>query len=161
MKKFILFLACVTILFSCENKNDLSQDTDAILNKNLEEIEFYSYSGASMSLSEIKAEWDNMVNESQTPEFLKAGTFEIKKIQIADSDAFEYAIVATNYNNQIQTAAIIESYKNGYKISNRSTSCYNCDVNLTLSDKERFLYCSGDDTSSSTPCIKTSRIIMD
>lgn len=156
MKKLLLLLSITFLLISCNDKN-----TEDIMSMNIEDISFYSYSGTPMPLDSVSTAWRAFINEDDTPIHFETGTFEIKKIAIENSEDVVYALVATNAAQQVQTAATITSFKDGYKISERSTTCYNCEVNLSLSSKDGYWSCSGNDASTEAQCVKTSRIITD
>lgn len=151
--RIFLLLILVSFLFSCV-ENDMPEDLTA---QKVKELSLYKFHGDRIKNDELITEWNEMINDSETPDLFKAGTFNIKKIKIADSDTFVYALVATNTVENIQTAALLTKYKDGYKISNRSVSCYGCKVQLELSSKEGYWSCNGNNTS----CVKTSRLHMD
>lgn len=151
--KNLSHLILVTLLFfSCSENNSI----DDLTSQKVNDLVFYNYDGDLVEQDNLIKSWNIMVNDSETPDLYKAGTFSIKKIKTVENNAFEYALVATNTADQIQTAALITEFKNGYKISNRSVSCYGCDVNLELPNKEGYWSCNG----TNRECIKTSRMDM-
>ncbi|WP_397300404.1 hypothetical protein [Nonlabens ulvanivorans] len=150
MKKLPLLLLTCLLFFSCSENNSI----DDLTSQKVEDLVFYNYDGEPLEQKDLVSSWNNMINDSETPYRFQAGTFSIKKIKTVDNDSFEYALVATNSEDQIQTAAFISEFKDGYKISNRSVSCYGCDVNLELTSKEGYWSCNGTNKN----CIKTSRL---
>ncbi|KEZ93032.1 hypothetical protein [Nonlabens ulvanivorans] len=149
MKKLPLLLLTCLLFFSCSENNSI----DDLTSQKVEDLVFYNYDGEPIEQKDLVSSWNNMINNSETPYLFQAGTFSIKKIKTLNNDDFEYALIATNTTNKIQTAALITAFKEGYKISNRSVSCYYCDVNLELQSKDGYWSCSGTNEN----CVKTSR----
>jgi|GEM_PF-3811132 len=155
MKSLSLFFICCLLISSCSK----TIESDDLTAKNIEDLKLYTFNGEQLAYEELVVSWNEMVNEAETPNQYKAGTFEIKKIQINDTDEFEYALVATNTADRIQTAAQLIAFEDGYKINNRSVTCHNCDVNLESPSSEGYWYCNGSSTTDD--CTKTSRMFID
>lgn len=148
MKKSILLLVAICVMWSCKTQSPATQ--------NIENIEFYSFTGDKMELSSIKKDWTAMINEPSTRNNRSIGTLEIREFKDKVSGDSFYALVALNSREQVQTAALINKYKDGYQISNRSTSCYDCGVDLQIQLTEGEWYCV-DQGNPDNPCTKTSR----
>jgi hypothetical protein len=122
MKKVALLILTIVCTWSCKTISPAAE--------NIENIEFYSFTGDKIELSSIKKDWTTMINEPATRKDRSIGTLEIRAFKDkANRDSF-FALVALNSKEQVQTAALINKYKDGYQISNRSTSCYDCGVDL-------------------------------
>ncbi len=155
MKSLSLLLISILVLSSCSE----TTNPDDLTAQKVEDVKFYTYDGKHISKEDLTASWNEMINEPATPNLYKAGRFEIKKIKINDSDDFEYALVATNRDDRIQTAARLIAFEDGYKISNRSVSCKNCDVNMELPSSDGYWNCLS--TNDGMDCTKTSRLYTD
>ncbi len=149
MKKFLLLIFICSTALSCGNL-----DTS---NLNVETIIFYDSTGEKIDLSQIKTQWYDMINESIAPEQRSLGELEIREFTDETSMEKSYALIAINSTQQVQTASIITKYKDGYQLSDRSASCYDCGAGLQIQLKEGYWYCM-DNGNSSSPCTKTSRL---
>lgn len=149
MKKLILLLFTATILISCKAKNPITE--------NINEIQFYTYDDQPMKLSDIKKEWRKMINTNDYSFEKGVGSFEIREIADKKNNSKVLALVALNSAQRIQTATIINKYKEGYQMSDRSVSCFDCGTDLQVEFNGENWVCTKENESY-TACTKTSRL---
>ncbi len=149
MKKIFYLVLAAASLLSCNERNE---DHPSI-----EDTILYDATGTNISLDDLKKEWQEMVNDNETGAQRSIGNLEIKEYLDDTTGQKSYVLIAINTADNVQTAALLSDYKDGYQISNRSASCYDCGPDVQIMLRDGHWYCK-DDGSTSSPCTKVSRL---
>jgi hypothetical protein len=152
MRTSIVLLALSVILISCNShQKDFS---------NLESISFYDFKGSEINMDQLKKEWNTTIN----PIILEDAHYEqnvkelsIKTIRDNSSNEDYLVLVASTSNINVYSGKVIRSFKDGFKLSDKTVTCVNCGPEFQgeLVDGDWICANKGESTDG---CIKTSTL---
>jgi hypothetical protein len=152
MRTSIVLLVLSVILISCNNhQKDFS---------NLESISFYDFKGSEIHMDQLKKEWNTTINPiiiEDTRYEQNVKELSIKTIRDNSSNEDYLALVASTSNINTYSGKIIRSFKDGFKLSDKTVICTNCGPEFQgeLVDGEWICANKGKGTDD---CMKTSTL---
>jgi hypothetical protein len=152
------YLAVLIICFFCITF--IGCDTHTKDYSDLESISFYNYKGELIDMEQLKKDWNATMNTSFVDDQLHEQTIkdiEIKTIQDSSSNEDYLVLVANTTKKNAFTGKVISTFKDGFKLSDKTVICTNCgtDFQGELVEGEWICANNGD---SIQDCMKTSTL---
>ncbi len=152
MKNTILLLIAIILLTSC--------DTHTKDYSNLESISFYDYLGNEITMDQLKSDWNktvsSIIHEEASYE-QQINEIRIETIRDNSSNEDYLILVASTSNSNAFSGKIISSFKDGFKINNKSVTCINCGPEFKGELVDGTWICA-DNGDKIDGCIKASTI---
>lgn len=127
---------------------------------NLESISFYDFKGNEVPMDQLKKEWNKTINPIIHEDTLyeqKVKELYIKVIRDNASNEDYLVLVASTSNINAYSGKVISSFKDGFKLSDKTVICTNCGPEFQgeLVDGE---WICANNGHSIEGCIKTSTL---
>lgn len=147
---FLIFLT--VLIISCDNHQKDFSD--------LESIAFYNFEGNEVDMEQLKKDWNNTMNPSYLDDQLyeqQIKDIEIKTIRDNHTNEDYLVLVATTTNKNAFTGKVISSFKDGFRLSDKTVICTNCGPDFQGELVEGEWICANNGKSIND-CIKTSTL---
>ncbi len=148
MKRITLLFILLSITFSCKTV-DLSKD--------LESIQFYDFNGSTISLHEIKQQWNKRLQDDEEIN-TQITKLAIRKVTDRKTEEKKFMLIGYTEDNSTKTATEVVRFKDGAKLSNRTVTCKNCNENLAPKLYDGYWVCTKKDKKYHS-CTKISTLV--
>ena len=152
MRTSIVLLVLIVILISCNNhQKDFS---------NLESISFYDFKGSEINMDQLKKEWNTTINPivfEDTHYEQNVKELSIKTIRDNSSNEDYLVLVASTSNINVYSGKVIRSFKDGFKLSDKTVTYANCGPEFQGELVDGEWICANKEESTGG-CIKTSTL---
>jgi hypothetical protein len=153
MKNLITALIIIPFLYSCQNSENKYSEMD------INTIEFYNYKGEKISKDDIIGEWNKRLQKEETLN-VTVKNIEIKYLSEESTNEEKIALIGNTNKNSTKTATELVEYEEGLKLSERVTTCSNCENDdLNMGIKEGYWYCKS--IKENSDCTKISTLQYD
>ncbi len=150
MSRFVLVLFVATSIISCETEKSEEIPTD------YNNLLFYDMDEDPMTIEEIMATWNKRLEEENTGTSINSiGTYEITDEETGKKTD---VLIGICNDTKVTTAAILEKYKGGFKLNNRTTTCVGCTARKSLRLLDGHFACNGKDDEDCTK-ISTATVV--
>lgn len=154
MKNLMAALMMILFLYSCHQNSEKKYSE-----VNMNTIEFYNYKGEKISKDDITAQWNNRLQKKEKLN-LSVESIEITYLKDESTSEEKIALIGNTNKSSTKTATELIEHKKGLKLSDRVTTCSNCEnEGLNIGIKEGHLYCKSSEENSD--CTKISTLQYD